>query len=248
MGDFALENGKVSKGIIGAILAAVKYLVIPVLIVSIILAMLSDFAEGYLPLEELEAIRLSLIVFALPVIALAFFVGFYPKGSYSRMTFGIIYVASICLWLWLAAQGGKIDASIEFVGLALDFTVLLLLFIFAASLKSLFYIAEAPSYREEFLKKKELERGAQPGPSGSTNQAGPSLQPQTRSEVQTEAQITEEPKSGPEDINSPQPATESTTSASTKISMPLPSSTDSSVSGSSEEVETNSDISDSVSD
>jgi hypothetical protein len=193
MGDFALENGKVNKGIIGAILAAVKYLVIPVLIVSIILAMLSDFAEGYIPLEELEAIRLSLIVFALPVIALAFFVGFYPKGSYSRMTFGIIYVASICLWLWLAAQGGKIDASIEFVGLALDFTALLLLFIFAASLKSLFYIAETPSYREEFLKTKELGQEAQPGPSGPTNQAEPSPQPQNNTEVQTETQIAEEP-------------------------------------------------------
>jgi hypothetical protein len=248
MGDFALENGKVSKGIIGAILAAVKYLVIPVLIVSIILALLSDFAEGYLPLEELEAIRLSLIVFALPVIALAFFVGFYPKGSYSRMTFGIVYVASICLWLWLAAQGGKIDASIEFVGLALDFTVLLLLFIFAASLKSLFYIAEAPSYREEFLKKKELAEESQPGPSGPTNQVEHSLQPQNNPEVQTETQIAEEPESGPEDVNISEPATESTTSTPTRISMPRPLSTDSSVSGSSEEVETNKDISESVSD
>jgi hypothetical protein len=248
MGDFALENGKVSKGIISAVLAAVKYLVIPVLIISIILAMLGDFAEGYLPLEEFETIRLSLIVFALPVIALAFFVGFYPKGSYSRMTFGIIYVASICLWLWLAAQGGKIDASIEFVGLALDFTGLLLLFMFAASLKSLFYVAEAPSYREDFLKKKELGQEVQPGPNDPTNQVEPSPQPQNNPEVQTATPVAEEPMSGAEDIGISEPATASTSSPPSGIVMPRPSTPDSSIDGSSEEMESNKEVSEPLSD
>lgn len=246
MGDFALENGKVSKGIIGAVLAAVKYLVIPVLIVSLILATLSDFAEGYLPLEELETIRLSLIVFAIPVIALAFFVGFYPKGSYSRMTFGIIYVASICIWIWLATLGGKIDASIEFVGLALDFTALLLLFIFAASLKSLFYIAEAPSYREEFLKKKELGQEVQPGPSDPTNQVEPSPQPQNDPEVQPDIQKAEEPENTPEDVTV-EPTPKSTTSPPTRVLMPRSSTPDSSVSGS-PEMDTNKEISEPLSD
>lgn len=237
MGDFALENGKVGKGVISAVLAAVKYLVIPVLIVSLILAILSDFAEGYLPQEELEAIRISLIVFAIPVIALAFFVGFYPKGSYSRMTFGIIYVASICLWIWLAAQGGKIDASIEFIGLALDFTALLLLFIFATSLKSLIFIAEAPSYREEYLKKKEMGPEVQPESSGPVEQLTHS-QPQKDPEVQTELQTEEKPESDTEDIGIPVPIPESTTSPATSVAMPRPSIPDASESGNSKEEKT----------
>jgi len=156
MGDFTLDNGKVGKGVISSVLAAVKYLVIPTIIVTILISLLNGMgAEEYLPMYQLDMVRTSLMIFAIPIIAIAFFVGFYPKGSYSRMTFGIAYVALICVWLWFAALGGKIESSIDVVGVGVEFAPLLLLFMFAVSLKALFYLAEAPSFREEFLRKKE---------------------------------------------------------------------------------------------
>jgi hypothetical protein len=153
MGDFDVKNGKVSKGMLSSILAAVKYLIIPAVIVTVLISLISSMGgDQFLPVDQLDTVRSSLIIFAIPVIAISFFVGFYPKGSYSRMTFGIVYVATVCVWLWFAALGGEIETSIEMVGLSVVYTPLLLLFIFALALKALIYVAEAPSYRKEFLR------------------------------------------------------------------------------------------------
>jgi len=185
MGDFALENGKVSKGVLSSVLAAVKYLVIPAILVTILISIITGLGgDEYLPMSQLETVRTSLIIFALPAIAIAFFVGFYPKGSYSRMTFGIAYVAMVCVWLWFAALEGSIETSVEMVGIGLIFTPLLLLFIFALSLKALIYVAEAPSFRAEFLKMRE-ERMAGTSPA----EAPVAAVPNTSSE-----QVTSDPE------------------------------------------------------
>jgi len=168
MNDFALKHGKPIKGVISAVLAAIKYLVVPIAIITIVISLLSGVGGDILPIDRLEAIQFSLILFSIPVIALAFLVGFYPKGSYSRMILGVVYVALICVWIWFAFQGGKLNADIEMVGAGLDFSPLLLLIVFAASLKAIYYLAEAPSYRSEFLRNSGMvpvdEGGAPPAP------------------------------------------------------------------------------------
>ena len=162
MDDFALRHDRPVKGIVAAILAAIKFLVLPVVIVTIIISLLSDVGGDVIPVDKLEAIQTSLMIFSIPVIASAFLVGFYPKGSYSRMTFGVIYVLLVCLWIWYAFQGGRLNADMEMIGAGVDFSPLLLLIVFATSLKAVYYISEAPSYREDFLRKINIESAAEP--------------------------------------------------------------------------------------
>lgn len=218
MGEFAKENGKVGKGVLSAIIAGVKYLVLPVLIVSIIISLMSGISEDAFPLDNFETIRTYMIIFALPIIAIAFFVGFYPKGSYSRMTFGIAYTALICVWLWVALRGGKIDITMDFVGAGVDFTPLLLLIIFAASLKAVFFLAEAPSYREEFINRRNSTGVQQSGvaaPAVDAQQdAIPGNEPQIElavSEAQSESASVEKQGSGPStSVAMPRPSTPGT--------------------------------------
>jgi len=150
MSEFAWREGKVSKGIIGAALGAIKFLVVPLAIIYVIISMTSGIED--LPIQEkLEQVRNAVILVGIPLIGLGFFTDFYPKGSYSRMTFGIVMVAVTCVWIWLVTLRGELNISIESVGLNLDFSLLVLLFIFAASLKAVYYLAETPSYRKEWL-------------------------------------------------------------------------------------------------
>lgn len=154
MSEFALSNGNTLKGIISAVLAAIKYLAVPAILITIAMSILSGVDSEGIPLETFEAIRTSIIGFSIPVILMAFFLGFYPRGSYSRMIFGLIYVVFICIWLWFAFQGGRISVDVGEFGAGVDYSPLLLLFVFAAALKGVYYIAEMPSYRQEFLEKK----------------------------------------------------------------------------------------------
>lgn len=167
MNEFAFSNGRPLKGVISAVLAAVKYLVIPTVLITIAISILSGVDAEGIPLESLEGIRTSVIVFSIPVVLMAFFLGFYPRGSYSRMTFGLIYVVFICLWLWFAFQGGEISAGAGELAVGVNYSPLLLLFIFAAALKGVYYLAEVPSFRQEFLEKK----GLPPSPTGTETSA-----------------------------------------------------------------------------
>lgn len=216
MGEFAMENGKVGKGVISAIIAAVKYLVLPVLIVSIIISLMSGISEDAFLLDNFETIRTYMIIFALPIIAIAFFVGFYPKGSYSRMTFGIAYTVLICVWLWVALRGGKIDITMDFVGAGVDFTPLLLLIIFAVSLKAVFFIAEAPSYREEFIKRRGLAGVQQMG--GAVPAVGAQQEALPGDGTQTETESTKG-----EALSDPAIIDKQGSAPSTSVAMPRPS-------------------------
>lgn len=163
MDDFAPGNGKVGKGIVGAVLAAVKYMVIPALVLTVLINLLSGMDQEAISMGELESLRTSFTLFAIPVIALSFLVWFYPKGTYSRMTFGVLYVISVCAWLWLALQGGELSANLDIAGTTIQFTPLLLLIIFAISLKAVFFAAEAPAYREEWLRERGVSTGGDQG-------------------------------------------------------------------------------------
>ncbi len=69
------------------------------------------------------------------MVGLAFFKGFYPKGSVSRMTFWLGLVAVVCLWIWFFLFGGSLIIDIaDMVELSVGFTPIVLILMFAAAL------------------------------------------------------------------------------------------------------------------
>ncbi len=191
MSEFSLKEGKMRGGLFAAIGAAVKYVVVPLVVFSIILSVLSalnDMDEN-LGLTMIGDMRNAAVIIGIPIVFLAFFRGFYPKGSISRVTFAILATAVICIWIWFVMRGGKFEMSAAIVELNLDISLLILLFIFAAALGGLYFVAEMFSYRKEYLEK----RSAPPQTPGQGPEAVQSQIPQASPE-----QGQPEPQSGPD--------------------------------------------------
>ena len=157
MNEFSLSEGHVGKGIAASILSAVKFLIFPLLILMSASSMLVQAGGGEVAEQlRLEDLKYLLLMLGVPITVLSFFRGFYPKGSISRFTFGAIVTVLVCLWIWMITMGGNLILEFEQFGLNLNFTGLVLLFILAAALKGVFYLAEMLSYRKEWLGSKSV--------------------------------------------------------------------------------------------
>jgi hypothetical protein len=112
------------------------------------------------------------LLIGIPIAILSFFRGFYPKGSISRFTFGAIVVVLACLWIWSVTRGGALALEFDQFGLSISFTGLVLLFILAAALKGVYYLAEMFSYRREWLNARGPANARWPGGEPSAGASG----------------------------------------------------------------------------
>ena len=150
MNEFSFSEGKLSSGILAAAASAFKYLVLPLVIVSIInwLAAQTEFDVGAFGLKQITS---AVLVFGILIIIFSFFRGFYLRGSRPRAMFGVVSIAFVIIWLWAITRGGELMLDFGQGGGIIDFSLLLYLFIFAAALRALFFVIEMFSYRKEYL-------------------------------------------------------------------------------------------------
>jgi len=154
--EFSLKEGKIRGGLFSAIGAALKYVVVPVVIFTMVAAFfsaLNDLSDN-LGLSLVSDMRNAALILGIPIIFLTFFRGFYPRGSYPRMTFALLTTAMVCVWIWFVMRGGKFQLSATGAELNMDISLLILLFVFAAALGGLYFVAEMFSYRKEYLAKR----------------------------------------------------------------------------------------------
>jgi hypothetical protein len=150
--EFDLKIGSWSKGTVAAVLGGLKYLIVPVIILIFSTSLITDTGGQEIADQlGLGEIMSAVIMVGIPITIVSFFRGYYPKGSVSRLTFGIIVVALVCLWIWLVTRGGNLALEFDQFGLGLVVTGFVLLFILAAALKAGLYLAEYFSYRKEWL-------------------------------------------------------------------------------------------------
>jgi hypothetical protein len=167
MSEFSLMDGKIRGGLFSAIGATLKYIVIPVIIFTVITSVLSavsQFNEN-LGLKMVNDMRNMALILGLPIVFLSFFRGYYPKGSYSRLTFAIATTMMVCVWLWFVMRGGEFQLSATRADLDLDLSGLVLLFVIAAAIGGLFFVAEFFSYRKEYLARRITPVGSLAGQS-----------------------------------------------------------------------------------
>jgi len=156
MNEFSFEHGNIGKGIVSAVVAGVKYLFVPLLLlIGISTVLLQAGGQEVAEQVRVQEIMDLVVMFGIPIVILSFFRGFYPRGTLSRFGFGVAAVAAVCLWIWFVTNGGTLTLEFEQFGATLTFTGLLLLFILAAALKGVLYLAELLSYRKEWLGSQE---------------------------------------------------------------------------------------------
>ena len=109
MNDFSISHGSWKKGALAAVGGVIKYVVVPILIVlGMITVMERAGVEELIESLGLRSLVMQVAILGEVVAALSFFRGFYPKGSLSRMTFGVISMAAAGVWLWTIVKGGDI--------------------------------------------------------------------------------------------------------------------------------------------
>jgi len=190
MSDFSFNKGKPWKGIFASIGAAVKYVIAPIIIITIIGSFVNEFIGDYL-----EAARNAVLIFGIPLIVISFFKGFYPKGSQSRLIFAVIATALASLWIWFVLQGGVFELSVEQVSLTVNYSLLVLLFIFVVVLNGVFYVGEYFSYRKEYLSGESIKKGKEEKivneGKGITEKSQPTSEPSSP-DASTDVKATEE--------------------------------------------------------
>jgi hypothetical protein len=197
MREFSLKEGKLRGGLFSAIGGAVKYVVVPVVIFTMVAAFLAALngLSDNLGLSMVSDLRNAALILGIPIIFLSFFRGFYPRGSHSRMTFALLTTVMVGIWIWFVMRGGQFQLSATRAELNMDISPLVLLFIFAAALGGLYYVAEMFSYRKEFLEKRTALAPA------------PGQQPvaeQPRTEGTPAVQVTPEQPTSPASVNQSQ--------------------------------------------
>jgi len=152
MNDFSISHGSWKKGALAAVGGVIKYVVVPILIVlGMITVMERAGVEELIESLGLRSLVMQVAILGGVVAALSFFRGFYPKGSLSRMTFGVISMAAAGVWLWTIVKGGDIALTSGQLDLGVRYTSIVLLLLVAVALRGGYYVAEMLSHRKEWL-------------------------------------------------------------------------------------------------
>lgn len=151
--DFRLRYGSLYFGFKLSKATLVGFVIIPLAIVIIIKAAFTALNSDEMDtlLESLDNISTFSLMLGLPMTVLAFFKGFYPRGSFSRFLPAVINVLIGLYWIWVLGLEGKFVA--EFTGgvhINLDYSALLLLLIFGNALWIAFYLFELWLCRPEW--------------------------------------------------------------------------------------------------
>ena len=151
--DFRYRYGRLTKGILMARGALLKYVILPIAMVIVLKAVISSFDTTVTDsLSGLLGTTMALLFFVgIPIAVLSFFKGFYPKGSFSRMSFSIAIVALLDLWIWFATLQGRFQADMGNVRIDINYQPYVLLLILGVSLWAIYYVVELVSYRKDWI-------------------------------------------------------------------------------------------------
>lgn len=151
--DFRPRYGSLFNGLKLARGNLVGFVIIPLAVIILLKAGLSslDVEQIDAMLTDLDRIAASALYIGLPIAALAFFKGFYPRGSCSRCLPALVMVLLAMYWIWtLGMEGRFVLDSIEDLSISLDYSRLLLLVIAGTGLWSVYYVLELILYRPEW--------------------------------------------------------------------------------------------------
>ncbi len=151
--DFNLRTGKIGNGAKAAKRAYIGWLLIPFLVLSILSGILDDvtqIANNVALAQEIGKIAGAIAPFALIIIALSFVWGFYPRGSFGRLTFGLLKVPFILLFVNAIFLGGALEQALWNSDLKITLGPIIEIFLIYAALVAMLPVCELVDYRREW--------------------------------------------------------------------------------------------------
>ncbi|MHC1709717.1 MAG: hypothetical protein AB9819_04860 [Methanomassiliicoccales archaeon] len=151
--DFRVRYGSLYNGLKLARSTLTGFVIIPLIIIILLKAGFASLnvEEVDSMMSNLDDISALMVMLGVPMAFLAFFKGFYPKGSFSRFVPAVIMVLITLYWIWIIGLGGKfVFDSIEEISINLDFSKLLMLVIVGTALWIVYYVLELLLYRPEW--------------------------------------------------------------------------------------------------
>jgi hypothetical protein len=151
--DFNPRTGKIGNGAKAAKRSYIGWLLVPFLILSLVSGILDDvtqIANNVALAQEIGDIASAIAPFALIIIALSFVWGFYPRGSFGRLTFGILKVPFILLLVNAIFLNGALEQALWNSDLKITLGPIIELFLIYAALVALIPVCELIDYRREW--------------------------------------------------------------------------------------------------
>ncbi|MDD1746935.1 MAG: hypothetical protein LUQ16_04145 [Methanomassiliicoccales archaeon] len=130
--DFSPSIGKFSRGAMDAKKEVLRFVTIPEIIIILgIGAMRSAGTTGTL-YTIFESWSINILIFGLLIAFVAFWRGYFPPGTFSRLLIGLLLVPALLLYVRGLELGGTLDDALKNVGLVLpmpEINLLILIFI-----------------------------------------------------------------------------------------------------------------------
>ena len=151
--DFNLRTGKIGNGAKAAQRAYIGWLLLPFLILSILSGILDDVTQissNVALAQEIGNVAGAIAPFAIVIIALSFVWGFYPRGSFGRLTFGLLKVPFILLFVNAIFLDGALEQALWNSDLKITLDPIIELFLIYAALVAMLPVCELVDYRREW--------------------------------------------------------------------------------------------------
>lgn len=116
--DFNPSIGRFSRGTIDAKHAVLRFVTVPELVILLTLGILrSAGATGYI-YEIMQHWTFSVLLWGLVIGLVAFWRGYFPAGTWSRLLFGLMLVPALILYVVRGLEiGGSLDEALKAIGL-----------------------------------------------------------------------------------------------------------------------------------
>ena len=168
------EEKSVKKGVIAAVLNALKFIVIPLVLINIIAGFLNgmtdDNGDRIIDVDQwhMREIMVLILLVGIIIAVFSFLKAYYPRGTKQRLAFSEVRTALSILYIFIMFGGPLInfassDPEFQF-GIELDISKLMLLMVIAIALFFPYYVAEYVAFsrdRREYeaeQEKKQLDQ------------------------------------------------------------------------------------------
>jgi hypothetical protein len=159
--EFRFRFGSTFEGTRWARKGMVRYLYYTTIILIVILTVIesTSFVVAGLDLHKLDTnlrqTYIAIILLAIPLATARAAYGFYPSGSVSKLTFGLVMCLVGAAYTYFGLQGGHLIRGGELenvqAGLIVDFSFIVYAFLIGWGILSLKMLVEFRSYRKEWI-------------------------------------------------------------------------------------------------
>lgn len=138
------ERSRLSDATWTAFTEAIRFVVVPVVLVSLVTTHYPDLTTVFMP--EIET---YILFFGGMIVGASTLEAINRPGTYKRMLFGLAALAFVCLWLFVIFGGGIAQMKYQAFTVKFDMSKIVYIMLFGISLKGLLVISTFSSNRSK---------------------------------------------------------------------------------------------------